>query len=167
MSDAHPESISELLRLGMRQWATGVTIVTTHSGGEWHGMTVSSFTSISLSPPLILVSLQNETRTQALVKQSGVFGVTILDETQAGVSDRFAGRPIEVPDRFAGLETFVLTTGSPMLQIGLANFDCHVAATYSVVEHTLFIGEVVAVRLGQEKLPLIYYNRNYRYLRSV
>lgn len=156
----------EILRLAMRRWATGVTVVTSHAEGIRHGMTCSSFTSVSLTPPLVLVSLEHSTRTFALVKASGVFGVTILAEHQREVSERFAGRDTEFKDRFAGCRVYTLNTGAPLLEDGLAGFDCRVVATYTAGTHTLIIGEVVACRITSDEnpAPLIYVNRGYRKL---
>ena len=148
----------------MRRWATGVTVVTSRHEGIRHGMTVSSFTSISLIPPRVLVSLQVHARTHELVKQSGIFGVTLLSQDQQDISDRFAGRIPEYEDRFLGLETFNLATGAPILAGAVAGFDCEVLAAYAVGDHTLFIGDVLAVQISQDAHPLIYYNRRYWHL---
>jgi flavin reductase (DIM6/NTAB) family NADH-FMN oxidoreductase RutF len=152
----------DTMRQAMRFWATGVTVVTTEFSGERHGMTVSSFTSVSLEPPLVLVSLQNDTRTAALVQRSGVFGVTLLLENQAQISDRFAGREQGVDDRFDGLETFCLESNAPLLKEGLAALDCRVVATYPIATHTLFVGQIIAARSAKEGRPLLYFNRAYR-----
>ncbi len=157
---------SEQLRLAMRQWTTGVTIVTSELNGYRHGMTVSSFTSVSLVPPMLLVSIERIVRTHQLISQSGLFGVSILAERHQMISDRFAGRDTVAEDRFAGLETFTLETGAPLLEDGLANFDCKVVSRHEAGSHTLFIGLVVAVRLGKAGEPLIYYNRQYRQLKD-
>jgi flavin reductase (DIM6/NTAB) family NADH-FMN oxidoreductase RutF len=70
-----------------------------------------------------------------------------------------------VTDRFAGLETFTLTTGAPLLATGaLAWFDCRVVATYEAGNHTVFIGEVLAVKSSDRGKPLIYFDRDYRSL---
>jgi len=163
--DEHMPADPEDLRLAMRQWTTGVTIVTVKHKGRRHGMTVSSFTSVSLTPPLLLVSLEQVTNTHKLVKAAGTFGVSILDQSQREISDRFAGRIADVTDRFAGLETFTLITGAPLMATGaLAWFDCRVVATYEAGNHTVFIGEVLAVKTGNSGRPLIYFNRDYRSL---
>ena len=154
----------EILRQAMRHWATGVTIVSSRYGELRHGMTVSSFTSVSVDPPLVLVSLQWGTRTNELIRQSGIFGITLLEHTQQEISDRFAGRISEYLDRFEGLDTFDLKTGAPLLVGGLAYLDCRVVLTYEVGGHSLVIGEVLAVKEGLTEQPLIYYNRNYRML---
>jgi len=161
-----PESVvdPEVLRLAMRQWATGVTIVTSLLGGIRHGMTVSSFTSVSLTPPLVLISLEWGTRTHDLVKNAGIFGVTILARQQQEISDRFAGRHTEDMDRFDGLETFTLATGVSLLEGGLASFDCQVVGVYEAGDHTIFIGDVVAAQIGPGNQPMIYYDRAYRNL---
>ena len=161
-----PEIDPEQVRQTMRRWATGVTVVTSCHNGFRHGMTVSSFTSISLSPPLLLVSLQHEARTHSLVKSSRVFGVTLLREDQAAISDRFAGRLSEESNRFEGLQTFDLLTGSPFLQDGLAFMDCQVAQEISIGDHTLFIGRIVALQTAPAGQPLIYFDRHYHSLKE-
>ena len=159
-----PKPVSpEDLRCAMRQWTTGVTVVTAHHEGVSHGMTVNSFTSISLDPPLVLVSLERSTRTHDLVSRACAFGVTILSQEQRGISDTFAGRHTEQSDRFAGLETFTLQSGTPLITAGLSHFDCHVVATYVAGTHTVFIGEVLALNCHPGD-PLLYYDRGYREL---
>ncbi len=153
------------LRLAMRRWATGVTVVTSKFNKIQHGMTVSSFTSVSLDPPTVLISLEKTTRTHELVQGSGFFGVTILASGQTEISDRFAGRQTEDQDRFMGLNTFTLETEVPLLADGLASFDCRVVSAYEVGSHTIFIGDVLASQIRMnENRPLIYYNRDYRIL---
>ncbi len=154
----------EEFRMAMRNWATGVSVVTTQYQGVRHGMTVNSFTSISLTPPLVLVSLERKTRTHSLVVKSGFFGITILSENQQSVSDCFAGRCGDHEDRFANLGTHTLVTSAPFIDGGLVDLDCRVVATYDASTHTLIIGEVVAFQLGNGDRPLIYLDRTYRRL---
>ncbi len=153
------------LRQVMRHWATGVTVVTSFDGQRRHGMTVSSFTSVSLTPPWVLVSIQRDSQTHQVILQSKVFGITVLSINQMAVSDCFAGRDdCEYTDRFAGLETFSLATGSPFIIGGLAFMDCRLVNTSDAGTNTLFIGEVIAVRAGSDDPPLLYYDRGYRRL---
>lgn len=154
----------ESLRIAMRQWATGVTIVAAGLNGERHGMTVSSFTSVSLDPPLVLVSLERITHTHRLVVAAGYFAVSVLGQGQQEISDRFAGRVPDDEDRFAGLETFQLVSGMPFLAGGLAYFDCQVVSTYPAGTHTVFIGEVLSAQNTGGVEPLVYYNQAYRRL---
>lgn len=154
----------DALRQAMRQWATGVVIVTATHEGITHGMTVSSFTSVSLTPPQVLISLAQETRTHALVKKSHHFGVSILAAGQEDISNRFAGRIPDEQDRLSGLDTRTLVTGTPLLADSIARFDCRVIATFTSGTHTLFIGEVLAAESREDAKPLLYYNRGYRTL---
>lgn len=156
-------SLSETLRQVMRHWATGVAIVTASHQGKRHGMTVNSFTSVSLTPPLVLVCLAQTSQTHDLVLNAGTFGITLLTAEQQALSDRFAGRT-EVSDRFAGLETFTLRTGAPLIAGGLAYLDCRVVQTHPAGTHTIVVGEVLAAMPGTDAPPLLYYNRRYRQL---
>jgi flavin reductase (DIM6/NTAB) family NADH-FMN oxidoreductase RutF len=152
---------SESLRVAMRAWSAGVTIVTAVHEGDKHGMTVNSFTSVSLDPAIVTISLQTSTRTREFVSKSGVFGLTMLSVEQTKISDLFAGRMPEIEDRFAGLPTETLVTGSPLIVGGLAWLDCSVVQTYDAGMNTLFIAEVLAARGTGEGQPLMYHNRNY------
>lgn len=151
----------ENLRAAMRAWSAGVTVVTTISEGNKHGMTVNSFTSISLDPAMVTISLQQATRTHEMVMKSKVFGLTILSAEQARVSDLFAGRFPEVEDRFAELKIETLVTGSPLIVGGLAWMDCRLIQTFDAGMNTLFIAEVVAARSFSADQPLIYHSRKY------
>jgi flavin reductase (DIM6/NTAB) family NADH-FMN oxidoreductase RutF len=157
--------IGELLRAAMRSWVTGVTIVTSRFESVAHGMTANSFGSISLDPPLVTVTMNHDTRTFALVEQSGVFAVTILSAGQQPLAERFAGRAPEPGDRLAGVEAFALETGAPLLVGGLAYIDCRVVHRYTMARSTLLVGQVVAVQTAVPAPPaLIYYNRTFFHL---
>src|ERR1051325_11045288 len=95
----------EKLRHAMRAWTTGVVIVTAVHEDQRYGMTVNSFTSISLEPPLISVTLKRLTHTYDVVVKSGMFSVTILTAAQKELSDRFAGKTPNIINRFEGLQT--------------------------------------------------------------
>jgi flavin reductase (DIM6/NTAB) family NADH-FMN oxidoreductase RutF len=152
---------AEQLRAAMRAWTSGVTIVTATYSGEKHGMTVSSFTSISLDPPLIVISLQTISRTHELVSRAQAFGVTILASDQQGLSERFASSPLNMGDRLEGLQTETLVSGAPFIKGGLTYLDCRVTQTVLAGMNTLFIAEVIAVRGNDHAAPLIYHDRNY------
>jgi len=154
----------EQLRQSMRAWTSGVTIVTASHAGERHGMTVSSFTSIALEPPIVIISLQTDSRTHGLVTQANAFAVTILADGQQDVSDRFAGRVPDEEDRLGGIGTETLVTGAPFIKGGLAYLDCRVTQTIEVGTNTLFLAEVVAARGNGEGSPLVYHDRGYHKL---
>ena len=150
---------SEQLRQAMRAWTTGVAVITVRYDDQQHGMTVNSFTSISLEPPLISVTLKRLTRTHDLVEKSGEFALTILSSSQGELSDRFAGKLPDVHDRFEGVPTETLLIDAPLLKGGLAWLNCRVLNSIPAGENTLFIAEVIAARSGAEGEPLVYHNR--------
>ncbi len=150
---------SETLRRAMRAWTTGVAVITATHNGQRYGMAVNSFTSISLEPPLVSVTLKRLTHTHELVERSGEFAITILSEEQKHLSDRFAGKIPHVADRFEGVETETLLINAPLIKGGMAYFNCRVANAFPAGENTLFIAEVVAARGEGEGDPLVYHNR--------
>jgi len=150
----------EQIRQAMRLWASGVTVVTAAYENERHGMTVSSFASISLEPPLLMVALQKTTRTSGLILRAQAFGVTILSAGQGELSDHFAGRGDESQDRLAGVDTDTLSTGALFIRGGLAYFDCRLHQTLDSGTSLIFIGEILAARQFEGQ-PLVYHNRQY------
>jgi flavin reductase (DIM6/NTAB) family NADH-FMN oxidoreductase RutF len=151
----------EQLRHAMRAWTTGVTVVTAIHEGQRYGMTVNSFTSLSLDPPLISVSLKQLTHTHDLAQKSGEFSITILSASQGGLSDRFAGKFPDITDRFEGVEIDKLMIDAPLLKGGIAYFNCRIVNSIPIGENTLFIAEVIAARGEAENEPLVYHNRVY------
>ena len=151
----------EQLRHAMRAWTTGVAIVTATHNGKQYGMTVNSFTSISLDPPLISVTLKRLTHTHELVEASGEFSVTILSAYQKELSDRFAGKQPEIRDRFEEVTTETLTITAPLIKGGMAYFNCRVVNSMPVGENTLFVAEVIDAHGEGEGNPLVYHNRVY------
>lgn len=149
----------EQLRQAMRAWTTGVTVVTASHENQLYGMTVNSFTSISLDPPLISVALKQLTHTHELIQKSGEFAITILASNQGELSDRFAGKMPGMADRFEGIEIERLAIDAPLLKGGIAYLNCRVKNTINAGENTLFIAEVIAARGVGDGDPLVYHNR--------
>lgn len=151
-------------RKTLRQWACGVTVVTTAKDDQRAGMTVSSFTSVALEPPLILVCLNKTTSTAQLVEEAGVFGVSFLSETQVEVSNRFAGytQLPEGEDRFDTVAIHTGDTGVPLLSEAVAWLECRVYAIHDGGTHHIIIGEVLAAERREDVMPLIYQNQAYR-----
>lgn len=141
-------------------------MVTSALGAVRHGMTVSSFTSISLIPPMILVSLERGARTHGLILETGFFGVSILPLEQELISERFAGRIGPEDSRFEGLETFNLISPAPFISGGLAFFDCRVVGTFEAGTSTVFLAEVAAAASTESGDPLVYTNRTYHRLQT-
>src|SRR5688572_27202636 len=90
-----------LFKLAMSHFASGVTVVTTVDEGTLYGMTVASFASLSLHPPLVLVCIEDAVKTHDAIDRAGRFGVSILSEQQADISGRFASKKID--DKFEGV----------------------------------------------------------------
>jgi len=146
----------------MSQFASGVTVVTTLHGKTPIGITASSFTSLSLDPPLVLVSLNKKLFTHNVIAESGFFAVNVLSARQLKLGMRFAGMAPETKDRFFGLDVHTAVTGSPLLPESLAWVDCTVWATYDGGDHTIFVGEVKDLSVSDYDMPLLYHNRLWR-----
>ena len=149
----------EDLKAILRNYPTGVTVVTTVNKGEYYGLTVNSFASVSLKPPLVLVAIDKSLASHRAISESMVYAVNILPYDMKDVAIRFATAPRE--ERFKGLRLFTSKTGSPIIDGSIAYLDCRVVATYDAGDHTLFIGQVEDGRVLNAKPPLIYLNRNY------
>lgn len=156
----------EALKEAMRTWLTGVAIVTGKHENAIHGMTANSFNSISLDPPTVLVALRQHTRTEHLVKDGGVFAISILDTRQVRLAKKFAGQVEQDTPRFEGVETFVMETGAPLIEGAIAFLDCRVIEHFDAGETTVFLGEVLASRIDKDGKhePLLYFNRQWRKL---
>ena len=151
---------SEEFKSVMRTWTSGVAVVTCSWEGMHHGMTVNSFTSVSIEPALVVVTMANNTRTCQMVKQSRKFGLSILSEAQREISDRFAGKVDDVEDRFSGIKTFRLKSSIRYLVDGLGWLECSVKEGIDLGFSTLFIAEVIHTGIGVGE-PLLYHNRDY------
>ena len=124
-------------RNSLGRFATGVTVVTALQNGKVHGMTANAFVSVSLNPPLVLVSLDNRSRMHRILPAVGRFGISVLTEDQKALSDHFAGRPIgEAHFRF------IDRAGTALLDGALAHFAVKVLSTQAGGDHTLYIGSV-------------------------
>lgn len=147
----------------LRNFAAGVTVVTVKAGDDVHGVTVSAFSSVSPTPPLISIIIDHRGRSHDLLEQSNaVFAVNILHEGQREISNRFAWSQ---EDRFAVGQWGTGVTGAPVLEDALAWLDCTVYSRHTAGTHTIYIGEVQAshVSVDADALsPLIYWNRDYR-----
>lgn len=148
----------------LAHWVSGVTVVTTAVEGKPVGITASSFTSVSLQPPQILICVGKRLYTNGAILTSGIFAASILGQHQLELGMRFAGMVPELEDRFAGVETFTAATGSPIIGGALAWVDCRVHQAYDGDDHTIFVGEVLASGATDSMTPLLYYNRQWRAL---
>jgi flavin reductase (DIM6/NTAB) family NADH-FMN oxidoreductase RutF len=144
------------------RFTTGITVVTTlDSHGHPHGMTVNSFSSVSLDPPLVLVSIDLKNAILGHFISSSWFAINILAEHQEDLSRRFS-RTSE--NRFIDVNWHAGPSGTPLLDGVLAQLECSVVRTFDVGDHTVLIGEVRRAGYTDGK-PLVYFDSAYRSLR--
>ncbi len=150
-------------RLALGQFATGVTVVTAERGpGRVHGMTASSFTSVSLDPLLILVCVSENAQLLPLVKRQNRFGVNILKDNQRAISEYFARtEESDEMERRLGIRYRWTATGIPLLEEALVHLACNVVASHAAGDHTIFVAEVESVEVYDGE-PLLYLRGNYR-----
>jgi flavin reductase (DIM6/NTAB) family NADH-FMN oxidoreductase RutF len=153
----------------LSQWASGVCVVTTNDDGMLYGLTVSSFSSLSLDPPLVLVCLANSNRILAMIEAANGFAVSILASEQQQASQYFA-RPGRLPTTdFTEIEGQWTPSGLPVISGALAWVTCSLHTTVREGDHTIVIGRVGdtggrAVGPEGEGRPLVYWSRSYRTL---
>lgn len=145
-------------RQALGRFASGVTVITTKHLDQHHGTTVSSFCSLSLNPPLVLVCIDLNATIHDLIVESGVFGVNILAEHAEPLSRHFARR---IPDKFSEVSYRVGHLGVPLLEDALASLECRVTAQHEGGDHSIFIGEVVALNTQPHEHPLLFYRSTY------
>jgi flavin reductase (DIM6/NTAB) family NADH-FMN oxidoreductase RutF len=145
------------LRKTLGLFATGVTIVTTRVGENVHGMTANAFMSVSLQPPLVLISVDRRATMCRLLHEGRRYGVSVLHEDQSVLSERFAGRAV---DGDAPEPRFLLVRDTPIVDGALAHFVARVARSYWGGDHSLFLGQVecASYRPGA---PLLFHGGRY------
>jgi 3-hydroxy-9,10-secoandrosta-1,3,5(10)-triene-9,17-dione monooxygenase reductase component len=148
------------LKQVMRVYPQGVTVVTMRTEEGLKGITVSSFISVSLDPPLVLVSIARGSQLHDLFIDAKKFAVNFLADDQKSVSDRFAGRT-QARDRFDGLKFSHGVTDSPIIEGARAVVECEPWHTYDGGDHSIVVGEVVSAKILNNKRPLVYYSQQY------
>jgi|ERR1051325_583140 flavin reductase (DIM6/NTAB) family NADH-FMN oxidoreductase RutF len=145
-------------KLAMSHFASGVTVVTTGHDGKQYGLTVASFASLSLHPPLVLVCIEKSAKSHDAIAASGRFGVSILGRDQAEVSGRFASK---IDDKFEGVAVTEDDFGVPLIDGAICALSCRLHAQLPGGDHSIFVGEVMGVKTA-EGGPLVYYRSAYR-----
>jgi flavin reductase (DIM6/NTAB) family NADH-FMN oxidoreductase RutF len=140
---------------------TGVAVVTARGpDGLLHGMTVSSFNSVSLEPPLVLFSVARTVLSFSAWQAARLWGISVLGETQDGLSTRFAQSG---GGKWSGVEPMIGATGVPLLPGAVAHFECERHAVYEGGDHLIFVGRVLALGrpTGSGARPLVFYSGRY------
>jgi flavin reductase (DIM6/NTAB) family NADH-FMN oxidoreductase RutF len=151
-----------LFREVMSQFATGITVVTTRTGDEIHGLTANAFCSVSLEPPLVLVCVDKTAHSHDLIQQGKNFAVNILSAAQEAIARRFATNNMTAAERFAGIPYRTEATGAPVFMQSLGWLDCKLVAAHPGGDHTIFVGEVLAIGRGTDHQPLLYFGSEYQ-----
>lgn len=145
-------------------FATGVTVVTTR-GAEPYGMTANAFSSLSLDPPLVLVCVVSGTHGCESIAANGIFAVNVLTEEQEPLSRWFASRDRpRTAEAFADVAHHHAATGSPLIDGAAAHLDCRLAAQHEAGDHTILVGEVLALDIVPGASPLLFHGGAYRRL---
>jgi flavin reductase (DIM6/NTAB) family NADH-FMN oxidoreductase RutF len=160
MTTAIPSIDPAHLRRALGMFATGVLIVTTRSGERVHGMTANSFTSVSLSPPLVLICIDHRATMKQALHESGHYGLSILAHDQQHLSRHFSSRnSSDLEVRFEDLE------GIPVIENALAQFSCRITQAPDAGDHLIFIGEITGYRHSEGE-PLLYFGGGYKELQK-
>lgn len=149
----------------MARFATGVTVVTARHGPLLAGMTANAIASISIDPPLMMASVSRRAETHGAVIGSHAFAINVLADGQQALAECFA-RPTtaEKLTGFCGAAWHEAETGSPVLEVALAYFDCRLTERHDGGDHTIFVGEIVAAGFRDDAKPLLWYASAYHHL---
>lgn len=155
-------SLTDDFKNALAGWASGVSVVTVNNGGLLYGLTVSSFSSLSLDPPLVLVCLNNSNRLPEMITEAGGFAVSILERGQEEASNYFASRGREPSEQFDDIEVEQTSTGMPVVKGAVSWVSCSLDQAIPKGDHTVFVGEVTEARANPAGDPLLYFRRAYR-----
>jgi flavin reductase ActVB len=152
---------SNLFRRACAQFATGVAIASVlDPQGLPHGMTINSFTSVSMEPPLVLICIDRTCNLLAVFERAEYYGLSFLGQDQQPLSARFAQRG---QDRFDGTPWVAGSTGVPLIPDALAHLQCRVTDTVPAGDHVVLIAEVISADI-HSGTPLLFYESGYRRL---
>ena len=146
-----------LFRSAMGLFATGVTVITYIADGEVAGMTANAFMSVSMDPPLVLVSVRKQARFNQAMRVGLCYGVSFLAEAQQALSAHFGGRKdeqLEVPLVYHG--------ATPLIGGSLAHIVARVSAIHEAGDHLLYLGHIEHLQLGPQRKPLVFFSGKYK-----
>jgi flavin reductase (DIM6/NTAB) family NADH-FMN oxidoreductase RutF len=143
-------------------WASGVSVVTAADGDAVYGLTVSSFSSLSLDPPLVLVCLANNNRLPAMIQQVGSFAVSILERRQEAASNGFSSRGRAPSSDITASGCRWTESGAPVVDGAMGWLACTLHDSIAQGDHTIFVGRVIEASADPEGEPLLYFRRAYR-----
>jgi flavin reductase len=155
----------QIFREAMSRLGAAVHIVTTGGKAGKAGFTATAVTSVSDSPPTLLMCLNRRSQINPVMLENGAFCINTLAAEEQGIADVFAGRTgVYMADRFSTGDWTTLDTGSPVLTTAIVAFDCRILEAKPVASHDIYFGEIVAVRLGMADRALVYHARVYKHV---
>ena len=157
-----PPFDTRAFRHALGRFASGVTVVTARYEGQTHGMTANAFVSVSLDPPLVLVSLDNRSNMHRILPSTGFYGVSVLAENQERLSNYFAGRTTAENFHIR----FTTRKDIPLIEGAVAYFVVRVIDAHPAGDHTLYIGHVEHFEAAPDGRPLLFYAGRYQQLQE-
>lgn len=155
-------ALSDRFKLVMAHYPAAVTVITTGRGNDRRGLTATAVSSLSTEPARLLVCVNRNADAHDFFVRHGSFCVNLLDVTQVEVAKRFsAADGSRGAMRFARGEWEELASGAPALADGLSSIDCRVFRMIEADTHTIILGDVLDVRLRSDRLPLLYFKREF------
>ncbi len=166
MSMSVNDPLKEEIKRFMRSFPQGVTLVTTRRNGRILGITISSFTSLSLNPPLVLIAISKDATSHDDFVECEFFDVQLLGANQDDVAKKFA-KKIDHDEKFRDLSYSFDSNGSPIIDGALGSLECSKYQVHDVGDHSLILGKVEKARmLRDDSLPLVYHNRKFTTISS-
>ena len=143
-------------------WTAGITVASVSSNGDWQAITVNSFASVSMNPPLICLNVANRLDLRAYVARESHFAISILSDQQLELGERFAGYyDDQLDNRFDGMDCQTTELDDPIIPDCMAWLSCTLEHLINLGENTMFIGRVQAGGFTDDKTPLLYHNRQW------
>ena len=155
VSDQNDDGVDAQFRMAMRKFPATVTVVTANDGIRDHGMTVTAVTSVSMSPPSLMVCLNNRTLLHEMLLNQARFSVHVLNQEHTETSDAFSG-VVPAEERFNTGDWVRDASGMMVLRSALSNIICRRTVALPYGTHTIFVGEVTDVRVDEITHPLLY-----------
>ena len=148
---------NDLFKKLMSRFATGVTLVTFNENKKFGGLTVSSFCSLSMDPPLVLICIDRKIVSHDSLEKTDTFGVNICNSEQGKLAWDFANSKIDKNELIKSLPHTLTELGTPLLEGCLATMECKITKKYDGGDHTIFIGQVEEGKFDENAKPLVYY----------
>jgi flavin reductase (DIM6/NTAB) family NADH-FMN oxidoreductase RutF len=148
---------NDLFKELMRRFAAGVTLVTFNENKKFGGLTVSSFCSLSMDPPLVLICIDRKIVSHDSLEKTDTFGVNICNSEQGKLAWDFANSNIDKNELIKSLPHTLTKLGTPLLDGCLATMECKITQKYDGGDHTIFVGQVEEGNVDEKAKPLVYY----------